>query len=186
MRWIIDPLDGTTDFFASTSLFGCSIAVEVDGPRPNFEVLVSDSVGKATYAAVTDHGATCGGDRSRLGHRRRPCWRPRLHRVFPIHAEQRRLQGAGAHAQVIERIADIRRSGAAALDLCLLAAGSVDAFFELDLAPGTTQPGASFATAAACSGRLHLPGAHGQGPAVAAAHPGILAPLTELLYRRVA
>ena len=179
VRWIIDPLDGTTNFLRGYPSFGCSIAVEVDG-RALLGV-VSDSVGKATYAAVVDHGATYGGRPISLRPAPPSLAGALVSTGFSYHAEQRRLQGA-VMAQVIEQIADIRRSGAAALDLCLLAAGSVDAFYELDLAPWDYAAGSIIATAAGAR-VLHLPGAHGQGPAVVAAHPGILAPLTELLYR---
>jgi fructose-1,6-bisphosphatase/inositol monophosphatase family enzyme len=80
----------------------------------------------------------------------------------------------------VGQIADIRRSGSAALDLCRLAAGSVDAFFELDLAPWDYAAGSIIAMAAGAR-VLHTRGTHGQGPAVVAAHPSLLAPLTELL-----
>ena len=144
VRWIIDPLDGTTNFLRGYPSFGCSIAVEVDG-RALLEFggcVVSDSVGKATYAAVVDHGATCGGRPISLRPPPPSLAGALVSTGFSYHAEQRRLQGA-VMAQVIEHIADIRRSGAAALDLCLLAAGSVDAFFSFIWHPGTTQPGAS-------------------------------------------
>jgi myo-inositol-1(or 4)-monophosphatase len=178
VRWVIDPLDGTTNFVRGYPSFGCSIAVEVDG-LPLLGV-VSDSVGNATYAGIVGRGATYGGHPISLRPAPPSLAGALVSTGFSYDAEERRLQGA-VIAHVIGQIADIRRSGSAALDLCRLAAGSVDAFFELDLAPWDYAAGAVIATAAGAR-VLHARGAHGQGPAVVAAHPRLIAPLTELLY----
>jgi Archaeal fructose-1,6-bisphosphatase and related enzymes of inositol monophosphatase family len=178
VRWIIDPLDGTTNFIRGYPSFGCSIAVEVDG-RPLLGV-VSDSLRKAAYAGTIGHGATYAGRPISLRTPPGSLARALVSTGFSYDAEQRRLQGV-VMAQIVEQIADIRRSGSAALDLCRLAAGSVDAYFELDLAPWDYAAGSIIAAAAGAQ-VLQVPGAHGQGPAVVAAHPRLLPALVELLH----
>jgi myo-inositol-1(or 4)-monophosphatase len=177
VRWIVDPLDGTTNFIRHYPSFGSSIAVEVDG-HPLLGV-VSDSVRNAAYAGVVGDGATYGGRRISLRSPPRSLAGAIVATGFSYDAEQRHLQGV-VMAQVIDRVADIRRSGSAALDLCRLATGSVDAYFELDLAPWDYAAGSIIAEAAG-AGVLHVPGVHGQGPAVVAAHPRLLPELVELL-----
>lgn len=177
VRWIIDPLDGTTNFIRRYPSFGCSIAVEVDG-RPLLGV-VSDSLRKAAYAGVVGDGSTYAGRRISLRSPPESLAGAIVSTGFSYDPRQRHLQGT-VMAQVIDRVADIRRSGSAALDLCRLAAGSVDGYFELDLAPWDYAAGSIIAEAAG-AGVLHVPGAHGQGPAVVAAHPCLLPELVELL-----
>jgi myo-inositol-1(or 4)-monophosphatase len=178
VRWIIDPLDGTTNFIRGYPSFGCSIAVEVDG-RPLLGV-VSDSLRNAAYAGMTGDGATFGARPISLRTPPRSLTEAIVSTGFSYDATQRHLQGS-VMAQVAERIADIRRSGSAALDLCRLAAGSVDAFFELDLAPWDYAAGSIIAEAAGAE-VLQVPAAHGQGPAIVAAHPRLLPALVDLLH----
>ena len=69
---------------------------------------------------------------------------------FSYDAAQREQQGL-ATAHVLGRVRDIRRAGSAALDLCQLAAGHVDAYWELDLSPWDHAAGALIASEAGCA-----------------------------------
>ena len=177
VRWIIDPLDGTVNFVRGYPSFGCSIAVEIDG-RAVLGV-VSDSVLGGVYAAVVGERATYDGKPIASGPPSASLDRAIVSTGFSYEARQRHEQGQ-VIARIIDHIADIRRSGSAALDLCRVAAGQVDAFFELDLAPWDYAAGTVIARAAGAE-VLHVPGAHGQGPAVVAAHPQLLPELVGLL-----
>ena len=83
-------------------------------------------------------------------------------------------------ARVLGRVRDIRRSGTAALDLCHVAAGHVDAYWELDLSPWDFAGGSVIAREAGADVLL-VAAAHGQGPAVVAAHPKLMPAFLALL-----
>ena len=138
VRWIIDPLDGTTNYLYALPAYAVSIAVEVDG-----EVVagvVADPSHRETYAATVGGGATCNGkpiscsDETMLAH-------ALVGTGFSYDADRRTRQGAVV-ARLLPRARDVRRMGAAALDLCWVACGRLDAFYEKglqqwDLAAGT-------------------------------------------------
>lgn len=194
VRWVVDPLDGTTNFTLGFPFFGCSIAVEVDG-APLLGV-VSHSSLRRLYTGVVGGEARCesfdlggaarsqgpgrGGGR-RLEVRRRP--KPLRSSVvatgFSYSRAQRELQGAVV-AKLLGQVADLRRGGSAALDLCCLAAGAVDAYYELDLSPWDYAAGSIIARAAGAEVAL-LEAAHGKGPAVVGAHPDVMPEFVALL-----
>jgi len=74
----------------------------------------------------------------------------------------------------------MRRGGSAALDLCHIAAGHLDAYWELDLSPWDYAAGSVIAREAGADVRFAQP-AHGRGPAVIAAHPGLMPAFLSLL-----
>ena len=81
---------------------------------------------------------------------------------------------------MLGRIRDIRRSGTAALDLCHLAAGEVDAYWELDLSPWDFAAGVLIAREAGAEVLL-APAARGAGRAVVGAHPSLMPAFLALL-----
>jgi myo-inositol-1(or 4)-monophosphatase len=176
VRWVVDPLDGTTNFTLGFPFFGCSIAVEVEG-APLLGVVSHSSLG-CLYGGIE-------GGEARLDGRRLALPRPKPLRSavvatgFSYSREQRELQGAVA-ARLLVQVADLRRSGSAALDLCQLAAGAVDAYYELDLSPWDHAAGSIIARAAGAEVLL-LEAAHGKGPAVVGAHPDVLPEFVEML-----
>ncbi|MSR03280.1 MAG: inositol monophosphatase [Gemmatimonadetes bacterium] len=132
LTWIVDPIDGTTNFIHGFPAYAVSIAAEVDGVLEAGVVL---HVGpNRLYHAARGHGAWC--DDMRLG-------------VSAIDSPGFALIGTGfpfkhpehlaAYQPQFARIAmatsGIRRAGSAALDLCWVAAGMFDGFWELMLAP---------------------------------------------------
>ncbi len=176
VRWIIDPLDGTTNYLHGYPVYAASVAVEVDG-EPAIGV-VSESPTGRVFSAIRGRGATCGG---------RPLAVSRLARLeqalvavgFSYSAAVREWQGR-VLTQVIGRVADVRRGGAAALDLCRVAAGEVDAYFEVDLSPWDYAAGSIIVEEA--GGRvLEVPAAGRTGPGVAAANGVLFDELLALL-----
>ena len=136
--WHIDPIDGTTNYVYGIPAFAVSIGVEADGE------LVAGAVFHPSrgcmYHAVRGGGAWRDGERLHAS----PLTDLATALVatgFAYRPERRRHQ-AGVLAEVLPRIRDIRRFGSAALDLCAVASGEVDAYWEQglnhwDLAGGT-------------------------------------------------
>ncbi|HQJ98096.1 MAG TPA: inositol monophosphatase family protein [Thermoleophilia bacterium] len=176
VRWLIDPLDGTTNYLYGYPVFCVSIAVEVDG-RLQVGVVHETPTGH-TYEAVAGEGAVCDG--RPIAVRRSAALDTALVATgFSYDPELRGRQGA-ALAHILPRIGDVRRGGSAALDLCQVAAGHLDGYFELDLGLWDYAAGSVIAAAAGADVR-HIAAASGRGPAVVAAAPALMPPLLALL-----
>lgn len=176
VRWIIDPLDGTTNYVYGYPAYAVSIAVEIDG-RTRVGVVHDSSRGRL-YEAVEGRGALCDGQRlSVSGHTHLAT--ALIGTGFSYDRTHRGRQG-DAVAQVLRHVRDIRRMGSAALDLCLVAAGHLDAYWELDLSPWDYAAGALIAREAGAEVSFAHP-AHGRGPAIVAATPALLPAFTDLL-----
>jgi myo-inositol-1(or 4)-monophosphatase len=130
-RWIVDPLDGTVNFLYGLRAWGVSIALEdADGLAVG---VVFNPVSGELFAAERGKGATLN---------RRPLHvtqcrsldRAMVSTGFSYEAE-RRAEQAELLVRLLPRIRDLRRAGAAALDLAYVAAGRVDAFYERGLKP---------------------------------------------------
>ena len=176
VRWVVDPLDGTMNYVYGYPAFGSSVAAELDG-----EVVagaVSESLTGLVFWAQRGAGAWCD-DRPLAATRQTSLARALVGTGFSYDASQRARQGA-AVAHFVERIADVRRDGSAALDLCRLAAGQLDAYFELDLSPWDYAAGRLIAEEAGAR-VLELPASHGKGPAIVGAGPALLPAFVELL-----
>ena len=176
VRWVVDPLDGTTNYIYGYPAYAASIAVEVDG-ETRIGVVLDSSSGRM-YRAVAGCGAVCD-DRPLIAREQTDLSRALVATGFSYDAAHRRQQGAVV-AAVLGRIRDLRRGGTAALDLCHIAAGHVDAYWELDLSPWDYAAGVLIAREAGAAVEL-APAAHGAGPAVVAAHPALLPAFLELL-----
>jgi len=141
VRWIIDPIDGTVNFVYGHPGFGVSVAAEADG-----EVVagaVVDPVLKEVFAAHRGGGARLNGNPITV----RPNGQPALALVatgFSYQHERRKRQ-AEILGELLPLIGDIRRVGGAAVDLCTVACGRVDAFFEVGLNPWDYAAGALIA-----------------------------------------
>lgn len=130
--WVVDPLDGTTNFLHGHPAHCASVAVAVDG-RPVAGAIVSGSSEERWWAAEGE-GAFKDGRGIRVSERR--SLRDALVGTgFPFkHLEL--LPGyLGQFDRVLRNSAGVRRAGSAALDFCFLAQGSFDAFWEEDLLP---------------------------------------------------
>jgi myo-inositol-1(or 4)-monophosphatase len=132
VRWLIDPLDGTTNFAHAFPFFAVSIGVEVDGVLAAGAVHVP-MLGEM-FAAARGTGATLNG---------RPIAVSRVERLtdaflatgFPYDIRVNPVNNLDHFARFATRALAIRRPGAAAIDLAYVACGRFDGFWELRLAP---------------------------------------------------
>jgi myo-inositol-1(or 4)-monophosphatase len=176
VRWVIDPLDGTTNYVYGYPAFAVSIGVEIDG-QPRIGVVYDSSAGHL-YQAISGLGARCDG-RPIRARRQDDLSQALVATGFSYDASQREKQGLAA-ATILGRVRDMRRSGSAALDLCHIAAGHLDAFWELDLSPWDYAAGSIIAREAGAEVAF-LQAAHGRGPAVVAVHPTLMPAFLGLL-----
>jgi myo-inositol-1(or 4)-monophosphatase len=128
-RWIVDPLDGTTNYAHGLPIFAVSIALERAG-----EVVlgvVHDPMRGETYVAERGGGATLNGEPIRVSDTDEPI-RALLVTGFPYDRSD-----MGTAVELFGRLTEltqgVRRLGAAALDLCYVAAGRLDAYYEKGL-----------------------------------------------------
>jgi myo-inositol-1(or 4)-monophosphatase len=137
--WIVDPLDGTTNFVHGIPQFAVSIGVAVDG-RVDYGV-VFDPVKGDVFTAARGCGATWNGDPCRVsGHD--GLEGSLLATGFPFKAHQLLDPYLAIFRDVFLRCKAVRRPGAAALDLAYTAAGLFDGFFEFQLSTWDTAAGA--------------------------------------------
>jgi fructose-1,6-bisphosphatase/inositol monophosphatase family enzyme len=172
VRWIIDPLDGTTNYLYGFLAYGVSIGVEVDGV-PTAGV-VRDPVHGETWTATAGGGAWCDGRRLQVGGP--PSLATALVGTGFAYDSARRAEQAEVLRAVLPRVRDVRRAGAAAVDLCWVAGGRLDAFFERGLAPWDWAAGSLIAAeAGAVAQRFDDDGLH------VAAPPHLFDPLLALV-----
>ncbi|MGE0158849.1 MAG: inositol monophosphatase [Gemmatimonadales bacterium] len=130
--WVVDPLDGTANFLHGHPFHCASVAVAVDG-RPVAGAVVSGSSGERWWAEEGG-GAFKSGRRIRVSDRRR--LRDALVGTgFPFKRLDLMPSYVGQLDRVLRASSGVRRAGSAALDLCFLAQGSLDAFWEELLMP---------------------------------------------------
>jgi myo-inositol-1(or 4)-monophosphatase len=130
--WIVDPLDGTTNYLHGYPQYAVSIGALVDGVLSLG--VVHDVARDVAYRAARGQGAWCGEMRLAVSELAEPS-RALVGTGFPF----KHLDGLERYlrqfAAVMETTSGIRRAGSAALDLADVAAGRFDAFWELTLAP---------------------------------------------------
>jgi myo-inositol-1(or 4)-monophosphatase len=168
-RWIVDPLDGTTNFLYGFPQWAVSIALE------GSVGVVFDAVRDELFAATRGGGATLNGSALRVPEP------PKLSTAliatgFGYDAERRDKQGQ-VLGRVVHRVRDIRRAGAAALDLCWLAAGRLDGYYERGLGAWDWAAARIIVEEAGGAVADLEPEPHG----LAAAHPDLLPALLDLL-----
>ncbi|MDQ6921640.1 MAG: inositol monophosphatase [Candidatus Dormibacteraeota bacterium] len=138
--WAVDPLDGTTNFMRGLPVVGVSVALLRDG-EPEVGVVIAPWL-TLEFMAQRGHGATLNGDPlPRLGPGDLSA--AVLATGFPFKAKDRLGRYLSVLEPSVERFEDLRRMGAAALDLSWTAAGNLDGFFELGLAPWDVAAGAT-------------------------------------------
>lgn len=170
-RWIVDPLDGTTNFVHGIPHFAVSVALERDGRI--VAGCVHDVMRDECWAAARGHGATCNdqpvhvSSRDTLGE-------ALVGTGFPYDRQQR----AATYLRIVQaflvQVQGLRRAGAAALDLAWVAGGRLDAFWEPGLAPWDVAAGALLVQEA--GGRV----SDGEGAALRLNSPWIVASNTHL------
>ncbi len=131
-RWIIDPLDGTTNFIHGFPFFCVSIALEISG-KITIGV-VFEPVRKELFSAVAGHGAFLNGRPIRIS----ACGSPSqalLATGFPYRDYRMMDDYMHLFEYFMKNSAGVRRPGSAAMDLCYLACGRIEGFWELYLNP---------------------------------------------------
>lgn len=176
VTWVIDPLDGTTNYLYGYPGFSVSIAAVADGQT--LAGAVVDPLHRETWTASLGGGAQCNGA-TVLGPSPGPLGSALLATGFSYDPARRARQGAVV-AAVLPQVRDVRRGGGAAVDLCWVARGRVDAFYERGLAPWDLAAGALIASEAGAR-VADLDGSSADGQGVLAAHPALFDELAACL-----
>ncbi len=177
--WVIDPLDGTTNFLHGLPHFAVSVACR---HRDRAEAgVVFDPVRNELFTAARGGGAQLDGRRLRVS-RHQGLDGALIGTGFPFRKNRRWMQPYLAMLErVMERAAGVRRPGAATLDLAYVAAGRLDGFWEIGLAPWDTAAGNLMITeAGGLVGNL-AGGEYRDGGNLVAGNPRVYAALIECI-----
>ncbi len=130
-EWVIDPLDGTTNYLHGFPIFAVSVAVLHKGAMEH--AAVHDPMRQETFTASRGGGAQLNGHKIRVSGTS-SLERALIGTGFPFrHAERTFEPYFAMLRKAIANTSGVRRPGAAAIDLCYVAAGRLDAFWELGL-----------------------------------------------------
>lgn len=176
VTWVVDPIDGTVNFLYGIAQFAVCIAARIEGVVT--AAAVHNPVTGEMFTAVKGQGALSDGRPISVSE----CVEPALALVgtgFSYSAEVREHQAAEV-ARLLPVVRDIRRMGSAALDLCAVASGRLDAYVERGLKPWDLAAAGLIAAEAGA----RVEGMHGAAAGerlVVAAGPGLFDLLHELL-----
>jgi myo-inositol-1(or 4)-monophosphatase len=189
VRWIVDPLDGTVNYLYGLADWAVSIAAEADGVVvagavfvPRRDELYSAALGGGAWlssGALDPRGEDTPSPVRLACNTGVPLGQALVATGFGYAAGRRLVQGEVLRA-VLPRVRDIRRGGSAAVDLCSVASGTVDAYYERGVNLWDIAAGALIAAEAGAS----VIGLHGQPPSPSmtiAAATGLLSELHDLL-----
>lgn len=129
-RWVIDPLDGTTNYSQGLPLFCVSIALEHDG-EPVVGVVYAPYLNEV-FSAVKDAGATLNGSPIHCS-KKTSLNMAVVSTGLPVDKKENRDNNLSAISKVGVEVRGLRRLGSAAIDLCYTAAGILDGYWELAL-----------------------------------------------------
>jgi myo-inositol-1(or 4)-monophosphatase len=139
-QWIIDPLDGTTNYIHGFPVFSVSIAVAQNGELQHG--VVYDPLRQEIFSATRGQGAQLDGRKIRVS-KRTALQQSLIATGFPYRMN---LEHIDRYLTMLRAVmlesAGVRRPGSAALDLCYVAAGRVDAFWEIGLSKWDIAAGA--------------------------------------------
>lgn len=134
-QWVVDPLDGTVNYAHGFPIYCVSIALQFRGlPAAG---AVYDPERDEMFRGARGQGAYCNRTRLRVA-REIDLQRALLATGFGYNVATARRNNLGYFARMVKRAQGVRRPGSAAIDLCWLAAGRIDGFWELDLHPWDT------------------------------------------------
>jgi myo-inositol-1(or 4)-monophosphatase len=174
--WLVDPIDGTTNFLYGLPGWAVSIAARTAAGTQVGVVYVPAT--DELFTAEAGRGAFLNGQPIRCS-ATTDLALALVATGFSYSAERRRGQAARV-AALLPRVRDVRRFGAASADLCHVAAGRVDAYFEQWLGPWDIAAGALIAAEAGCI-VTGLDGGPLSPASVLAANPHVFAPLRDLV-----
>jgi myo-inositol-1(or 4)-monophosphatase len=135
-RWIIDPIDGTTNFMHGIPLFCISIALEETKPNGSKEIisaLVFAPITNEMFYAEKNQGAYCNGRRIRVSGRQHIS--SALFAAYPWHGRTQYANNPAIANKISNTTANVRVLGSSALDLAYVAAGKLDGFWHDSLKP---------------------------------------------------
>jgi myo-inositol-1(or 4)-monophosphatase len=137
--WVIDPLDGTTNFAHGLPIFAVSVGLEHDGEAVFGAVY--DALRQELFTAERGQGAFLNGERLQVSHAD-SLIESLLCTGFPYDIHKRADELVALFARFLATARAVRRLGSASLDLCYVAAGRLDGFWEGQLKPWDTCAGA--------------------------------------------
>ncbi|WP_406816234.1 inositol monophosphatase family protein [Mycobacterium sp. M23085] len=182
VTWVLDPIDGTVNFVYGIPAYAVSVGAQVNGE--SVAGAVADVVGDRIYSAALGLGAHVAD-----GEGTQPLQSAAVDDLSMAllgtgfgYSRQRRAAQAALLARMLPVVRDVRRIGSAALDLCMVASGRLDAYYEHGLQVWDRAAGALIAAEAGARVVLPAPGTNGAGLALAAA-PGIADELLAVLER---
>ena len=179
IEWIIDPLDGTTNFIHGFPQFCVSIGCRVRGRIDH--AVVHDPMRQEIFTASRGDGAHLDNRRMRVSNLR-GLDGALIGTGFPYRANTRYLDSyLGMLKDVMLATAGVRRPGSAALDLAYVAAGRTDGFFEIGLGPWDTAAGSLLVEEAGGRVGTLSGGEYTQGGNIIAASPRVYEGLVSLL-----
>jgi myo-inositol-1(or 4)-monophosphatase len=146
VRWVVDPIDGTVNFLYGIPQYAVSIAATVEG-RPVAGVVL-DVARDERFTATLGGGAWCDAVRLDLSAADPGPLSQRLVGTGFNYVEAIRLRQAAAVSAMLHEVRDVRRMGAASLDLCSVATGRLDGYVEEGLNPWDVAAGGLVATEA--------------------------------------
>jgi myo-inositol-1(or 4)-monophosphatase len=144
-RWIIDPLDGTVNFAHGYPAFCVSIACEADGVL-DYGVIY-DPLRDELFEASRGAGASLNGQPIRVS-ATAPLSRALIATGFPYDIRERVPETLARLGRILGLVQGLRRGGSAALDMCYVACGRLDGFYEENLKPWDTAAGLLMVTEA--------------------------------------
>ncbi len=178
LTWVIDPLDGTVNYLYRIPVWGVSVAVEDDDGA--VVGVVYEPSRSEMFAAIKGRGARLNG--SPIAASTRTELSTALVATGFSYDRSIRSHQADVVARVLPEVRDIRRLGSAALDLCGVACGRVDGFFEAYLERWDRAAGVLIAREAGCV-VTDLSPPSGEATGVIASGPGIHEDLCRLIDR---
>ena len=180
--WVLDPIDGTVNFVYGLEAYAVSVGVQVDG-RSVAGAVANVATGEV-FSAALGHGAWLrrGTEVTRLSCTPITDMSMALIGTGFSYEREGRIRQAEVLARILPEIRDVRRVGSCALDLCMVGAGRLDAYFEDAVHVWDWAAGALVASEAGAV--LDLPPIDGSGGAlIVAAAPGIASDLDAALRR---
>jgi myo-inositol-1(or 4)-monophosphatase len=143
ITWIIDPLDGTTNYAHRYPVFSVSIGLEINGEIQWGAVF--DPTRDELFSARQGRGATCNGLRLEVS-KTPKLVKSLLATGFPYDIRTSRQNNLDYFCAFAPQVQGVRRAGSAALDLCYVAAGRFDGFWEMKLNPWDCAAGSLIVT----------------------------------------
>lgn len=186
LRWVVDPIDGTVNYLYGFPWYAVSLAAQIDGESVAGAVVEPES--GRVWSAARGRGADVDGTPLQVSGTTR--FDLALIATGFAYSVERRSNQAAVVADLLNEVRDIRRAGAASLDLCAVAAGWLDGYYEVGLNRWDWAAGALIAAEAGST--VRFPGSQhsesggtpelGEDMIICAA-PGVMENLTAALTR---